>query len=101
MNNDLKSSIYMVVAMPKQFLWAPFEIAIVNMILAVSIMLLCIAVLSITPFVALIPLILGHVALIGIGTRNPHLTTTLQAAGKYPARRKNLTRLSRGVKYVP
>jgi hypothetical protein len=101
MNNDLKSSIYMVVAMPKQFLWAPFEIAIVNMILAIAFMLLCIAVLGITPFVSLIPLVFGHAALIGIGTRNPHLTTTLRAIGKYPQRRKNLTRLSRGVKYVP
>ena len=99
--NDLKSSVYMVVAMPKQFLWAPFEMAIVNMVTSVAFMLLCIAVLGITPFVSLIPLVAGHVALIGIGTRNPHLTTTLQATGKYPPRRKNLTRVSRGVKYVP
>jgi len=99
--NDLKADIYMVVAMPKQFLWAPFEMAIVNMVLAIAIMLLCIAVLGLTPFISLIPLVGGHVLLIGMGTRNPHLTTTLQATGKYPPRRKNLTRLSRGVKYVP
>jgi hypothetical protein len=99
--NDLKADIYMVVAMPKQFLWAPFEMAIINIILAVAIMLISIAVLGLTPFISLIPLIAGHASLIGIGTRNPHLTTTLQAAGKYPSRRKNISPVSRGVKYVP
>lgn len=99
--NELKAPIYMVVAMPKQFLWAPFEMAIVNMILAIAFMLLCIAVLGFTPFLSLIPLVGGHVLLIGIGTKNPHLTTTLQSAGKYPPRTKNLAFLSRGVKYVP
>lgn len=98
---DLKADIYSVVAMPKQFLWAPFEMAIVNIILAIAIMLICIAVLDLTPFVSLIPLLFGHVSLIGIGTRNPHLTTTLQCSGKYPSRRKNLSQVSHGVKFVP
>jgi len=99
--NDLKAEIYMVVAMPKQFLWAPFEMAIINIILAVAVMLLSIAVLGLTPFISLIPLIAGHTALIGMGTRNPHMTSSLRAAGKYPPRRKNLSAVSRGVKYVP
>lgn len=99
--SDMKSEIYMVVAMPKQFLWAPFEMAIINIILSVAVMLICIAVLGMTPFFALIPLVIGHVMLIGIGTRNPHLTTTLRAAGKYPFRRKNISPVSSGVKFVP
>lgn len=99
--NDLKTDVFMVIAMPKQFLWAPFEMAIINIILSVAVMLIAIAVLGVTPFVALIPLIIGHLVLIGLGTRNPHLTTTLQAAGKYPGRRRNLSGVSRGVKYVP
>ncbi len=99
--NELKADIKLVVAMPKQFLWAPFEMAIVNIAIAGAVMLLCIAVLGLTPFFSLLPLVGGHVLLIGIGTRNPHLTTTLQSTGKYPPRRNNLTRVSRGVKYVP
>lgn len=98
---DLKADIYLVVAMPKQFLWAPFEMAIINIIVALAIMLLSIGVLGLTPFFSLVPLIIGHAILIGVGTRNPHLTTTLQAAGKYPLRRKNLSPVSHGVKFVP
>ncbi len=98
---ELRASIYQSVASPKQFLWAPFEIAIINIVLSVVVMLLCIAVLTVTPFFALIPLVGGHVALVTIGTRNPHLFTTIQSSGKYPPARKNLTALSKGVKYVP
>lgn len=98
---DLKADIYSVVAAPKQFLWAPFEMAIINIIAAIAIMLLCIAVFGLTPFLSLIPLVVGHAALIGLGTRNPHLTTTLQAMGKYPMRRHNLSPVSHGVKFVP
>lgn len=98
---DLKAEVYMVVAMPKQFLWAPFEMAIVNIVLSLAFMLMGIMIFQLTPFVALIPLVLGHVALIGIGTRNPHLTTYLQATGKYPPRRRNLQKVHDGAKFVP
>lgn len=99
--NDLKTEIYQIVALPKQFLWAPFEMAIINIVLALVLMLLCIGVLDLTPFFSLIPLIMGHGALIGLGTRNPHLTTTLQASGKYPPFRKNISPVSVGVKFTP
>ena len=99
--NDMKSEIYMVIAMPKQFLWAPFEVAIINIVIAIAVMLVLIGVLGMTPFFALLPLIFGHAALIGIGTRNPHLFTTLQSTGKYHSRRKNLAQTRSGVKFVP
>lgn len=98
---DLKADVYSVVAAPKQFLWAPFEMAIINIILSIAFMLISIAILGLTPFLSLIPLLLGHVTLIGIGTRNPHLTTTLQSSGKYPMRRRNISPVSHGVKYIP
>lgn len=98
---ELKGGILQVVASPKQFLFAPFELAIINIILAVAFMLLCIAVLGWTPFVSIVPLVIGHAALVALGATNQHLTTTLQASGKYPASRKNLSQVSVGVKYVP
>jgi len=98
---DLRAEIYQAVANPKQFLWAPFEMAIVNIVLACAVMLLCILVLGLTPFIALIPLIMGHCLLVVLGTRNPHLTTTLQATGKYPMWRKNIAPVSKGVKFIP
>ncbi len=98
---ELRASIYQSVASPKQFLWAPLELGIMNIVLGLVVMLLCIGVLGITPFVCVPVLIIGHAILVGMGTRNPHLFTTLRASGKYPATRKNLTALSQGVKYVP
>jgi hypothetical protein len=98
---DLKGGILHVVANPKQFLFAPFEMAIINMILSIAFMLLCIAVIKWTPFVAIVPLILGHTMLIGLGAKNQHLTNLIQSSGKYPRFRKNLSPVSRGVKFVP
>lgn len=96
-----QGGILQAVANPKQFLFAPFEMAIINIITAVAFMLVLIAVIGMTPFWALIPLIGGHLLLIALGTRNPHLTTTLRASGKYPPRKKNVISVSSGVKYIP
>lgn len=100
---DLNNSgrILLAVANPKQFLFAPFEMAIVSMVLSIALMLLCIGVIGLTPFWAMIPLVGGHVTLILLGSRNPHLTTTLQATGKYPGRRANRIGMKTGVKYTP
>jgi len=98
---ELKGGILHVVANPKQFLFAPFEMAIINIILSIAFMLLCIAVIGWTPFFSIVPLVIGHTILIGLGARNQHLTTTLQSTGKYPGSRKNLSPVSQGVKYVP
>ena len=98
---DQKRRILHAVANPKQFLWAPFEMAIINMIIAVAFMLLCIALLGVTPFFCVIPLIVGHVILVGLGAQNQHLTTTIRAMGKYPGSRKNLAAVKVGVKFTP
>lgn len=89
------------VANPKQFLFAPFELAIVNIVLAVGFMLLCIGVIGLTPFWAMIPMVGGHITLVILGARNPHLTTTLQASGKFPWWRRNRIGVKSGVKYTP
>lgn len=97
-----QGGIMLAVANPKQFLFAPFEMAIVNIVLSIAVMMLCIAVIGITPFWALLPLVGGHIALIVFGTQNPHLTTTLQATGKYPPNKQNnIVKVSAGVKYIP
>lgn len=88
------------VANPKQFIFAPFEMAIVNLIMSIMVMLLLIAVIGMTPFWALLPLIGGHITLIVLGTSNPHLTTTLRATGLYPPGRKNRIKVKAGVKYT-
>lgn len=99
--NDLKGGIFQVVANPKQLLFAPFELAIVNLVAAVLFMILCFTVLGWTPFVAMIPLVGGHLLLAGLGAKDQHITTIIQASGKYRPRRKNLTPVSSGVKFVP
>lgn len=101
MDTNNSGRILLAVANPKQFLFAPFEMAIVSMVLSIAMMLLCIAVLGLTPFWAMIPLVGGHALLVILGTRNPHLTTTLRATGKYPGRRANRVGMKTGVKYTP
>lgn len=101
MDTNNSGRILLAVANPKQFLFAPFEMAIVSMVLSIAFMIICIAVLGITPFLAMIPLLGGHGLLVILGTRNPHLTTTIQASGKYPRRRVNRIGTKIGVKYTP
>lgn len=98
---ELKAKILQSVANPKQFLWAPFELAIINILVAVAVMLLCVAVFNITPFFAMIPLVFGHITLVALGARDQHLFTIIRAMGIYPRSRKNLSAISAGVKYVP
>jgi hypothetical protein len=98
---DLRGEIYLAVANPKQFLWAPFELAIVNIVVAAVIMIVCVTVLDVMPFFSMIPLVLGHIGLVIAGAHNPHLTFTLRATGTYPPMRKNLSPVSKGVKYTP
>jgi hypothetical protein len=98
---DMKGKVLPAVANPKQFLFAPFELAIINITISIAVMILSIAVLNMTPFFAMVPLVFGHAALVAFGAKNPHLTTTLRAVGKYPSRRKNLAPVAKGVKYVP
>jgi hypothetical protein len=98
---DLRAGIYQTVASPKQFLWAPFELAIMNIVMASVIMIICIALIGITPFVALVPLVAGHAGLIFAGTHNPHLFYTISASGRYPQTRRNLAKVSKGAKYIP
>ncbi len=98
---DLKGGILQSVANPKMFLWAPFELAIMNIILAVAFMLICVAVINVTPFFSMIPLVGGHIALVILGARDQHLFTIVRSMGVYPKNRKNINAVSSGVKYVP
>ena len=100
-NSNNSGRILLAVANPKQFLFAPFELAMMNIILALAIMIACIGLLGFTPFWAVLPMVGGHVLLIILGTRNPHLATTLRASGKYRMRRTNLIPVKTGVKYTP
>lgn len=99
--HDARAGILRAVAAPKQFLWAPFELAIINMIAAIAVMLVLAAILRANPILGLVPLFAGHVALVVLGARDPHLTTQLQCMVQYPGRRKNLSPVKKGVKYVP
>jgi hypothetical protein len=101
MDPTTSGRIMIAVANPKQFLFAPFELAIINIVLALGFMLLCIGVFGLTPFWAMLPMVGGHLLLVVLGARNPHLTTTLQATGKFPGRRKNRIGVKIGVKYTP
>ena len=99
--SELRGEIYQTVATPLQFLWAPFELSIINMVFSVIFMVLSITIFNLTPFFSLFPLIIGHITLIVLGSRNPHIWSTIQSIGKYPLSRKNISSVSVGVKYVP
>ena len=99
--HETRAKVLRIVASPKEFIWAPFELAIVNIVFALVTMLLMIGVFDITPFFSLAPLIIGHAFLTIVGIREPHVATIIQATGKFGLKSRNLARTSAGRKYVP
>lgn len=101
MSNDQRGHILVAVANPMQFLYAPFELAIGNVCIGVAVMMVTYLSLGFSPIWGFLFILGGHISLILLGTKNPHLTTTLRATGKYAARKRNLIGVKTGVKYVP
>lgn len=98
---QVRAGILRAVAAPKQFLWAPFEMAIINIVMAFVVMLVLIGILRMNPILAMIPLLAGHVVLVLLGAREPHLTAQLRCRVQYPFRRPNLAPVRVGAKFVP
>ena len=101
MSNEQRGPIFLAVANPMQFVFAPFEMAIANICIGGVLIILLYLLLGLSPIWGFIFIILGHITLIVLGTRNPHLTTTLRATIRHAGKKPNLVGVTTGVKYVP
>ena len=88
------------VAMPPRFLWAPQVPAIANFAIQMIVCLLCIAFFDTNPLVFLITIVIGHICLIGLGMKEPHLSNMLKSRGPFIKRYRSIYHQS-GIKLAP
>ena len=97
----MREPILRAVAMPPRIFFAPFMPAIANFVVQGSGMFLLIGLFDVTPLVPLATILLGHVFLAIVGTREPHLSCMLESWGRNgPQSSHNIYR-ARGVKLAP
>ena len=88
------------VAMPPRFLWAPQVPAIANFAVQMVFCLLSIGIFDTNPLLFLITIVIGHVCLIGIGMKEPHLSNMLKSRGPFIKRYRSIYHLP-GTKLAP
>lgn len=89
------------VAYPPTLLFAPVELAGINMAFNVGGMIIANASFNVTPIIFLVTLVIGHVVSAFAYARDAHIVYIGQAIGRYPLRSRNLVPSEEGVKYVP
>jgi len=95
----MREPILKAVAVPKKFLWAPFELGAANLSLQLTFMLMAVGIFQINPFVFIPGLVLGHLFLVIYGAKEPHLASLLKSYGRYHHRSVNVYS-SKGTKLV-
>ena len=97
----MREPILKAVAMPPRLFFAPFALAMANFVLQMALLFILMALIDMSPLIAMGTIFLGHVFLIVEGTREPHLSRVLEAWGRSgPTMSHNIYR-SRGVKLAP
>ena len=97
----MRERILRAVAMPPRLFLAPFMPAIANLVVQFALMFLLIAFVDISPLFPLGTILIAHLCLVAVGSREPHLSCMLDAWGRNgPATSHNIYK-SRGVKLAP
>lgn len=86
----MREPVLKAVAAPKKFLWAPFELGAANLALQLTMMIMCIGIFQMNPFMFLISIIGGHIFLVIYGAKEPHLGSLLKSYGRYHHRSVNI-----------
>ena len=89
------------VSLPGQLLWAPQELALMNMVLHSGMMGFNIALFDVTPLLFIASMVLMHIFLVSVAAKEPHITDVIRAwAFSKQHKTKNLIQ-GKGNKYVP
>lgn len=86
----MRDLILKAVAQPPRLFWGPVLPVALNAGLQLPVMFMAIGVADVNPLVFVTSIILGHLAIIALGMREPHLSTMIQAFGQTNKVSKNL-----------
>ncbi len=88
------------VANPPKILWGPFLPVLLNIGLQFPLMFIAIGVFDVNPLMFLVSIAVAHIFIIGLGAKEPHLSTMLQAFGQTHKTTTNLYK-AKGMKFAP
>lgn len=88
------------VANPPKILWGPFLPVLLNIGLQFPLMFIAIGVFDVNPLMFLVSIAVAHIVIIGLGAKEPHLSTMLQAFGQTHKTTTNLYK-AKGMKFAP
>ena len=96
----MREVILKAVANPPKILWGPFLPVMLNMALQFPMMFMFMGVGDINPLLFMGSIAIGHVVVVLLGTREPHLSTMIQAFGPASKKTNNLYSV-KGNKFAP
>ena len=96
----MREMILKAVANPPKILWGPFLPTLLNLGLQFPIMFMCMGVWGANPLYFIATIGLGHLFVIYLGTKDPHISTMIQAYGQGRVLSNNLYKC-KGNKFAP
>ncbi len=96
----MREIILKAVANPPKILWGPFLPVLLNLGLQFPMMFMFMGVFSVNPIWFMGSLVAGHVFSIFLGTKEPHISTMIQAFGVTAKKTENLYKV-KGNKFAP
>jgi hypothetical protein len=97
----LRIPVLSAVAYTPTMLFVPIEMAGVNIAVHVCFMLLSLGLLGLSPVLFLPTLVAGHLLMMVLHSRDPHLVSLGRARASWPQSSQNLAGVAGGVKFVP
>ena len=96
----MREMILKAVANPPKILWGPFLPTLLNLGLQFPIMFMSMGMWNLNPIIFIATIAIGHIIVIVMGTKDPHISTMIQAYGQCRRISNNLYKC-KGNKFAP
>ena len=96
----MRALILKAVANPPKILWGPFLPTMLNIGLQFPLMFMFLGTFDVNPLIFMTTIILGHVVVVALGTKDPHMSAMIQAYGQSRKVSNNLYK-EKGDKFAP
>ncbi len=96
----MREMILKAVANPPKILWGPFLPTLLNLGVQFPLMFMCMGVFKSNPLIFMVTIALGHIFMIFLGNKEPHISSMIQAFGQCRRISNNLYK-EKGNKFAP
>lgn len=96
----MRDIILKAVANPPKLFWGPVLPTAINAGLQIPFMFMAVGIWQMNPLIFIITIVLGHLVVVALGTKDPHLSGMLQAFGNTNMPSVNLYKV-KGRKFEP